>query len=145
MDNHWQAFWFKQSKQFFDTANEHLKDIFKEKSVDPNDYLDEINEWLADFQKKWQATFTDLSSSEPISYLTTLNKIFNQTTKLFIKKWAKKNKGKNPIENMIGLYELWIASCQEAFKKYQETEDYQNAYAELIHSAIQFWKTNSFK
>jgi hypothetical protein len=135
--------WIKQSKEFFETANDHLQDFFsKNNMLSPENHIDQIKTWLNHLKNQWeQAPFTSKQESYQ-QYLTMMNKIFNEASELMIKKWIKRVEEKEPIKNSLELYELWLDCCYEAYQKSMFIKAHQELYGNMMDAAIKFWKEN---
>jgi hypothetical protein len=138
---YWYDLWMKQSKEFFISANDYLKDLFdKEKNVDPREHLDQIQPWLDLLKKQWQ--FMPLNDQQKTfeTYFQMMNKMCGEATDLMMHQWISRSKENRPIRNIHELYTLWLDSCQEIYAKAMHSKSYQEAYGHFIDAAIKFWK-----
>lgn len=137
----WYDIWTKQSKEFFETANDHLQDLFAKNAVlNPEDHLSQINAWLDHLKSQWGLASFNIEQESYQLYLTMMNKIFSEAAELMIKKWIKRTEDNVPIKNIVELYELWLACCHEAYQKSIYTKTHQEMYGDMMNSAIKFWK-----
>jgi len=136
----WYALWMKQSREFFDSAQDNLQTIFKEgASTKPEDHMQEINDWLKNLKKQW--TFTELSEQQKKynEYWQMLTTMCTEASDLMLKEWIRRSHADNPIKNTRELYEVWLNSCQEIYKKNSQTKIYQEAYGEFLNAAFTYW------
>lgn len=137
-NTNWYELWMKQSKNFFETANENLKDMFeKSKYVNPEDHLKQINQWLEMLKNQWQfIQFTE----EQKRYQSQWMEMCSDASDLMLKQWIKRAQEDNPVKNIRELYELWLNCCHEIYQKLLQSKAYQEPYGEFMNAAMKFWK-----
>jgi hypothetical protein len=138
----WYEVWMKQSKEFFETANSNLKDMFeKEGFTNPENYSKLINEWLDLFKKQWQRAALNEQQKAFESYFKMTNKMCNEAVDRMREEWIKRSHDNNPIKNMQELYELWLDCCQDIYKKTMLSKDFQQAYSDYMNALLHFFKS----
>lgn len=137
--NHWTELWMQQSKDFFETTNETIKNIFtKHSPVNPEEHLKQINQWLEQLKNQWRVI--PFLGEQPPLYWKMIANMYDQAANLTLERWIKRSREKNPINTINELYELWLNCCREECLKATESKAYQEAYAEFMKSTLQFWE-----
>lgn len=139
----WYNIWMQQSKVFFDSANENLKNFFnQEKPFDPSAHMRQIENWLSELKKQWQMATWNMDMTSYSDYLTMMNKMMNDATDLMLKIWVKKTNAHEPINNVHDLYALWLNCCHDTYQKYMHSQDFQKAYGDFMNTLFKLWKAN---
>lgn len=137
----WYELWMKQSKDFFDSANKNLSNIFtKNAKVNPEEQLKQINQWLEAMKTQWE--FSQLTEEQKVyaTYWKTMSKMYQDASDLLLVEWIKRTREKNPVSSVRELYEMWLRCCQEIHEKSLRTKSYQESYGEFMSTAFKFWK-----
>lgn len=138
----WYQLWMDQSKEFFETANKNLAGFFgKGAAFNPEEHLQQINEWLESMKKQW--AFTRLSEEQKNyqNYWNIMTKMCNDASDLMVEQWIKRSREKHPVQNIRELYELWLNCCHEIFQRTMQTDAYQEAYGQFMNAAFKIWKS----
>ncbi len=142
LNTEWYDLWMKQSKEFFDSANKNLQDMFEPGAfAKPEDHLKQINQWLETLKNQWK--FTQFSEQQKAyeNYWKMMSKMCNDASDMMLDKWMERSREDKPIKNIRELYELWLNCCQEIYKKSMVSKDFQEAYGEFMNAALHFWKS----
>ena len=140
-NTNWYDLWMKQSKQFFETANDNLQDMFtKNKFVKPEDNLQQINVWLDKLKSQWENNQLTDEQKPFEAYWKMMSKMCSDATELMLNQWIKRSQEDNPIKTIRELYELWLSSCHEVYQKSLQSKAFQDAYNEFTQSAFKYWK-----
>jgi hypothetical protein len=138
----WYDLWMKQSKEFFDTADKNLKDLFNKSTFpNPEDHLKQIQKWLDALKTQWQ--FTQLTDQQKMyeNYWKMMSKMCSDASDMLVGQWIKRNREQDPIKNTRELYELWLNCCQEVYEKAMHSAAYQKAYGDFMNAALKYWKS----
>lgn len=141
-NTNWYDLWMKQSKDFFTSADDNLKDMFSKGTyANPQDHLEQINEWLEKLKHQWE--FTQLTEEQKVyqTYWKTMSKMCSDASDMMVEQWIKRSQEKNPIKTVHELYELWLNCCHEIYQKSVKSKAYQDAYGEFMNAAFKFWKS----
>lgn len=135
--NHYYELWMKQSKEFFESANQHLGNSFQH----PEEHGDQVEQWLKLLKNQWQfnQVTDDHKSFKP--YWEAAYKMYQEASDMMMKQWIERSHSENPITNSRELYELWLDCCHQIYKKSMATHDYQQAYGEFINATLHYWKS----
>lgn len=141
---YWYDLWMKQSKEFFESANNNLKNMFdqeKESYLNPEEHIKQIQEWLETLKNQWQ--FIQLNEQQKAyeTYWKMMNKMCAEASDMMLSEWMKKTREHQPIKNIHELYELWLNCCNEIYTKAMHSKSYQEAYGEFMNAALKFWKS----
>lgn len=137
----WYETWMKQSKIFFELANQNLSELLKQNAkATPEAYAKLANQWLENLRKQWDLSQAADERSADASYWKAMNKIYQEASDLLFAQWMKRYEDKNPVMNVQELYEMWLRCCQEIHERSLQSKSYQNAYGEFMNSAFKFWK-----
>lgn len=140
-DVNWYKLWMKQSQEFFDSANKHLRDMFiKEKLANPADHIEMINAWLDSMKQHWSAYQKQKESEH---YWELMQKIYSDAADLMLSQWMKRTREEHPIKNIHELYDLWLDCCHQMYQKKIKTKSYQEAYADFMDKALKFWESTT--
>lgn len=139
----WYDLWTKQSKEFFASADENLKNLFvQDNYLHPEEHLKKITEWLHTLKNQWSfMQFPDDQDNNAI-YWKQMNRMYHEASDLMIEQWIKLTRSHKPIRNVRELYHLWLNCCQEIYQKTLNTHAYQEKYGDLMNAAFYFWKNN---
>lgn len=139
----WYEVWMKQSKQFFETADKNLKGMFeKGSSVNPEDHLKQIQQWLDNLKAQWQFTQLTEQQRKYENYWKMMIHMCNEASELMLQEWIKRAHEPNPVKNIHDLYELWLNCCQKVYEKSMHTPHHQDFYGDYMNAVIQFWKSS---
>ena len=141
-DPEWYELWMKQTKDFFDTANKSLKDLFAQGSpVDPQQHLKQIDEWLDSLKAQWQSTQLTTDQKAYEAYWKMMSKMYMEATDLMLAQWIKRTQDHQPVTSIRELYDLWLNSCHQVYQKSLQSKSYQDVYGELMNATLKFWKS----
>ena len=136
----WYELWMQQSKIFFETTEQYLKDFFeKGKSISPEDHLKQVNEWLEILKKQWEIHLLTEKQKTYQTYWNMMSKLYGEASDLMLNEWIKRTKAETPIQSTRALYELWLHCCNEVYQKAMNSKDYQTAWGQWLNGALQFW------
>lgn len=136
----WYALWMQQSHDFFDSAQENLQHLFKsERTIKPEEHLEEINAWLDNLKKQWGSMQLAEQQKMYANYWKMLTTMCIEGTDLMLKEWIKRSHSDNPIMSIRELYEVWLNCCQEIYKQTMHTKAYQDTYGDLMNAAFHYW------
>lgn len=148
-DNHsktdftdWYNVWLKQSRTFYESANQHLQGMFdKNTEVNPEEHTKKIQVWLESLKK--QSDFSQLTDNQKIfiDYWQGVAKTYNEACDMLLQEWIKRSKENDPVKNIKELYEMWLNCCQAIYQQSLQNQSYQNAYGEFMNAAMTFWKS----
>lgn len=141
----WQKLWISQSKEFFESAEKNLKDIFNAKTFNPEEQMDQIQEWIESFKKQWEMSTLTTEEKAYRAYMKVMTEVYNNAANLLQKNWIKRIKNQKPITNVRELYELWLDCCQEVYEEALRSKAYQEAFTEFMNSAFKLWKSSITK
>lgn len=143
-DMSWYRLWLKQSQAFFDSANQHLREMFaKGQPVNPTEHLDKINIWLETQKAQWITTTN--AQKEHAYCWNIMQKIYSEATDVMAAQWIKRTQENNPIKNVHELYDLWLSCCHEMYQKMLHAKNYHEAYSEFMNKALKFWESATRK
>lgn len=137
----WYQMWSKQSKEFFETAEKNLQNLFaKGAVVKPEENLKQINQWVETMKTQWE--FSQLTDEQKAyaAYWKMMAKMCNDASDLMVSEWIKRSRQENPINSIRELYELWLHCCQEIHEKAIHSKAYHEAYGDFMNNAFKFWK-----
>lgn len=138
----WYDLWTKQSKEFFETAEKSLKQVFdKDAYKHPEDYMAQINQWQATMKHYWQVMQLNEQQKAAENYWKWMMKMCSEASDRMVDEWMKRAKKKDPVKNIHELYELWLNCCHEVYQQSTNTASYQKAYGDMMNSALEFWKS----
>lgn len=138
----WYELWIKQSKDFFETAEKNLKDLFPQNGfAHPEEHLKQINDWLETLKNQWR--FSQLNEQQRVfeTYWQATNKMYSEACDLMLAQWIQRSHEDNPVKNIRDLYELWLNCCQEIYKKSMSSKDFQQTYGDYMNAVLHFWKS----
>lgn len=138
----WYELWMQQSKEFFSTADDNLKNLFGQHNyVNPEEHMQQIQAWLDTLKNQWQ--FLQLSEQQRIyeNYWKNMTKMSNEAIDMMLHEWIKRTKENNPVKNTRELYELWLECCNNIYHKAIHSKSYQETYGELMNAALKYWKS----
>jgi Poly(R)-hydroxyalkanoic acid synthase subunit (PHA_synth_III_E) len=141
-NTNWYDLWMKQSKEFFDSADKNLKDVFGHgAAANPEDHLKQIQQWLETLKNQWQ--FAQLNEQQRAyeTYWKSMMKMCSDASDKMLSEWIKRSHDNNPIKNVQELYELWLNCCHEVYQKAMHTKSHQEVYGEMMDAALKFWKS----
>ena len=141
MDANWFDLWMKQSKEFFDSAETNLKDLFN-KSANPEDHLDQIKQWQDMLKNQWQFMELNPQQKEHEEYWQVMIKMCNEAFDMMVEQWIRRNREGKPIMDVRELYELWLSCCNDVYAKHMRTRSYQQMYGDFMNAALNYWKTS---
>lgn len=137
----WYEIWTKQSKAFFDSANENLQHVFSNHTqMNAEEQFEKIQRWLEQLKKQWQMQAFNSEQANASTYWTTILQMFNEASEQLMRKWTERQQQHDPIKNVHDLYELWLNCCHDVYQKTMKTHSYQETYANLMNQAFQYWK-----
>jgi hypothetical protein len=161
----WYEIWMKQSKEFFDSANQHLSDIFtahtqfnpqtqfdpqakfdphasfnSKAQLNPQEQIKQFYAWLETLKNQWQVNQLGEAQKAQQNYWQAMQKMCLDAADLMLKQWMQRNQEDNPIKNVRELYEVWLNCCHEVYAQAMHSKDYQQAYGEFMNASIHFWK-----
>ncbi|EKD71979.1 MAG: hypothetical protein ACD_46C00041G0003 [uncultured bacterium] len=132
--------WMNLSKQFYQSANENLQHIFsQEKKFEPENHIEMIQQWLNSIRDQWLNHSFGNNENQYQKHWQFMIKIYNESADLFLRQWIKQTQDQKPITNIQDLYELWLSSCNEIYRKSLHTAAYQEIYGEMMNAALKFW------
>lgn len=137
----WYELWMKQSKEFFETADKNLKDMFsKGTPVNPEEHMKQIRQWLDSLKNQWE--FIQLSDDQKAmqTYWKNMTKMCLDASDKMLEEWIKRSREKDPVKSVRELYEIWLNCCHEVYQKSLQSKTYQDAYGEFMNAAFKFWK-----
>lgn len=140
--NNWYELWMKQSKEFFETADKNLKDLFNKGAfVNPEDHLKQIQEWMDTLKNQWQ--FNQLNDQQKAfeNYWKTMMKMCNDASDMMLQEWIRRSRDQHPVKSIHELYELWLNCCHEIYQKSTHSKTYQETYGEFMNAAMKYWKS----
>ncbi|MBA3661406.1 MAG: hypothetical protein H0W64_06740 [Gammaproteobacteria bacterium] len=139
----WYNLCMQQSKEFFSSADENLKNFFATDGyLNPEDNLKKITEWLNTLKNQWSfLQFPDDQDGNAI-YWKNMNKMCHEASDLMVEQWVKRTRSQRPIRNVHELYQLWLECCQEVYQRSLQTNASPEKYGELMNAAFYFWKNN---
>src|SRR3990167_4338553 len=138
----WYALWMKQSKIFFDTANEKLHDLFSQEKLNhPEDHLKQIRLWLETLKNQWEMAKSHEQQKNVQAYWNMMMKMYQEASDLLLKQWIKRSQDENPIKSVRELYELWLNCCHETYQKSIRSKAFQDVYGEFFNAAVKYWQS----
>lgn len=140
-DADWYELWTKQSREFYESAESNLKEIFGEAALgNPENHLKQIQKWLDSLKDQWQ--FNQLTNDQKIyqDYWKMMAKMCNEASDMMMKEWVKRSREDHPIKTIRELYELWLNCCHEVYKKSLTSNAFQETYGELMNASLKFWQ-----
>ena len=141
-DTNWYELWMKQSKEFYDSAEKNLKDIFSPGiSTNPEDHMKLINQWLNLLKSQWQMEQFSEQQKALETYWKMMLKMNIDASDMMVQQWRQRSKDNNPINNIHELYNLWLNCCHEVYKNAMHSKPYQDTDGEFMNAAIHFWKS----
>lgn len=142
----WYELWMRQSKEFFESANKNLGDMFmKNDFAHPENHMKQIHAWLEALKSQWQ--FNPLNEQQKIyeNYWKMMAKICNEASDMMVEQWLKRSQQQNPVKDMRELYELWLNCCHEMYQKSLQSKNMQEAYGNMMNAMMQFWRSSMHK
>lgn len=139
----WYKLWMEQSKEFFDSAEKNLKNVFGQQAAFASEEnKKQINDWLATLKQHWD--FAKLSEEQKAYavYWQKMAEMCKEASDKMVEEWIKRSQENNPIKNAHELYELWLKCCNDIYQKTMQTKSYQEAYGEFMNAAMKFWKNS---
>lgn len=141
-NTNWYELWMKQSKEFFDSAEKNLKDVFdKTNSTSSEDQFKKMADWQDMLKKQWQFNHLDEHQKAFENYWKAMIKMSFDASDMMMEQWKKRMDTDNPVKNVRELYDLWLNCCHEIYQKGMQSKSYQDAYGEFMNAAIKFWKS----
>ena|SRR3990167_10455630 len=138
----WYALWMKQSKIFFDTANENLQDIFTtEKLIRPEEHLAQIQNWMENLNRQWGVHQPADDQEAYQAYWRMMARMCNDASALLLDQWMQRSREDNPIKTIRELYELWLSCCHDVYQRSVRSKNYQDMYGDLMNASIKFWQS----
>ena len=145
-DMNWYKLWMKQSQEFFDSANKHLRELFaRGEPVNPADHVEKINAWLETLKLNWSAASITNEHKDQAYCWNVMQTIYSNAADGMTAQWIQRTQENNPIKNTHELYELWLKSCQEMYQKMLSTKTYHETYSEFMNKALKFWESTTRK
>lgn len=141
-NTNWYDLWMKQSKEFFESANQNLQGMFAQGNyANPEDHLKQINDWLNSLKSQWQ--FMQLNEQQKAyeNYWKFMAKMCSDASDRMLNQWIKRSQEQRPVKDIRELYELWLNCCNEVYEKAMQSKSYQEAYSEFMKAALKFWKS----
>lgn len=141
-NTNWYELWMKQSKEFFDSANKNLNELFGANTfANPEDHLKQIQQWLDTLKSQWQ--FIQLNEQQKAyeNYWKSMAKMCTDASDLLLGQWIKRSQEQKPIKDVHELYELWLNCCHQVYEKSMQSKSYQETYSEFMQAALKFWKS----
>lgn len=140
-DTNWYELWMKQSKEFFESADKNLKEIFGKHSIaNPEEHLKQVEQWLETLKKQWESSQLTKEQKAYQEYWKMMAKMYSDASDMMLQEWIKRSHHDNAIKNIRELYELWIQCCHSVYQKSLQSNAYQEAYGDFMNAAIKFWK-----
>lgn len=134
--------WANQSKDFFNSANHYLTDLFSGQNYKkPEDYLSNIQGWADHMKTQWAHFYPTEEQKMFSGFLKNMNQVHHDAIDRMIDEWMLKAKQNDPIKNTRDLYELWLNCCDEIYKKSIQSKTYQKSYHDMIQNMFEYWKT----
>lgn len=141
-NQNWYDMWMEQSKQFFNTANSNLKNVFEGQTFSkPEDHLQQIQAWLETLKSQWNVMNVSQDQKQYEKYWKAMIEMSTEASELLLAEWIKRTRDNKPISDVRELYELWLNCCQEVYTKKIHSANYQEMYGEFMNAAMKFWKT----
>lgn len=138
---YWYDLWMKQSKEFFDSTDKHLKGLFdNHAAVNPEEHLKQIHAWLETLKNQWQFLKLTEEQSAYEKYVNSISVMCIDASNLMVQKWIQRYKDNRPIKTSRELYELWLDCCHEVYESAIRVKSYQEIYGDFMNAAIQYWK-----
>ena len=138
----WYNVWLKQSRAFYESADQNLQGMFNNKTpINPEEHLEQIQAWLASMKNQWD--FSQLSDNQKIfaDYWQGVAKTCNEACDLLLQEWIKQSKEKKAIRSIKELYDMWLNCCQTIYQQSLQTKAYQESYGDFMNAAMTFWKS----
>ena len=143
----WYDLWMKQSKNFFESANDHLENFFsdKEKYTHPEEHLRQIHAWLDILKKQWQST--PLSGEQKLyeKYIKIMNEMVMEASDRMVELWIKRSHTDHPIKSIHELYAVWLDCCHDIYTNAMRSQTFQEAYGDWMNATLKFWKAMNLK
>lgn len=147
-DNHFKPhenfyeMWMAQSKTFFETADKNLREMFgNDVYKHPEAHLDEINKWLDSLKAQWEQNQYLDGQKIYQDYWKFMHKLCHDAADTMMREWIKRSRDRHYVKNIHDLYELWLRSCSDSYKKSLESVNGHDTYAEFMNQAIKFWQS----
>lgn len=129
--------WMDQSREFFTTADEYLKNMFsKNMSVDPEENIERIQSWLKVMKQNWNTTQSEKDQKD---YWQAMTKICNEAADLMLQEWIRLGRDNKPVNSIQDLYQLWMRCCSDVYQRSLLTKNFQDAYGDFMNTAFNFW------
>lgn len=143
MYTQWYKVWTEQSKEFFESADKNLKNLFGQPAaVDPSQHLNQINDWMNSLKQQWEFSRLTQEQQAYAEYWKKMLEMSKEASDQMLAEWIKRSKEGKPVQDVHELYELWLKSCHDIYQKSMQTKSYQEAYGEFMNAAMKFWKTS---
>lgn len=141
-NTNWYEIWMKQSKEFFESAEKNLKDVFERSGVsNPEDQFKKMQDWQGMLKKQWQFLQLDEQQKAFENYWKAMMKMSMEASDMMVEQWKKRMNTDHPVKDVRELYDLWLNCCHEIYQKGIQSKSYQEAYGEFMNAAIKFWKS----
>lgn len=132
--------WFKQSQDFYKSAEAHLKNFFEtQQPFNPEQHLEAVQQWLAMLRDQWQQQQLGAQQQQFAEYWQRAANLSNEAADLMLKEWIKRTQQNEPIQNIRELYELWIQCCHTVYERAMQTKAYQETFGKWMNDALKFW------
>lgn len=142
----WYDIWMKQSKNFYETSEKNLKELFANNTqMNPEEQMKLIQHWSDTLKNQWSHIQLNEQQKAYETYWKMINKMCLEANDRLVQKWMENIKENNPIKNTHDLYALWLDCCNEVYKKFMHSDAYQEAYGNMFNAAIDFWKKAFYK
>lgn len=129
--------WMEQSREFFKTADEHLKKTFvKDTTVNPEENIENIRAWLKLMKQNWKEAKHAQDADEQWQAMTT---ICSDAADMMLEEWIKLAREDKPVKSIQELYELWLRCCNDSYQQSMRIKQFQDTYGEFISTAFRFW------
>ena len=140
----WYDVWMQQSRTYFESADEHVKELFAQNVfAKPEENLKDINKWLESLKSRWERTQGMGGEDNFHPYWKMVSKMYQDAADLMLKEWIKRSHGTHPVNGIHDLYELWLSSCHQVYQQTLHTKMYQDMYGDLMSAAAKFWQTTT--
>jgi hypothetical protein len=141
-DTGWYELWMKQSREFYDSAEKNLKEMFAPgASANPEENMKLVNQWLDSLKQQWQSAQLGEQQKAFENYWKMMMKMCMDATDMLVQQWTQRARENQPVKSVRELYDLWLNCCNEVYSKSMHSKSYQEAYGEFMNAAIHFWKS----
>ncbi|MFZ2315874.1 MAG: poly(R)-hydroxyalkanoic acid synthase subunit PhaE [Gammaproteobacteria bacterium] len=138
----WYSLWLKQSRAFYESANQNLQGMFdKNAHVNPEEHAEKIQEWFESMKKQWDVGALPQDQKIFAEYWQDVAKTCNEACDMLLQEWIKRSKQNDPVKSIKELYEMWLNCCQNIYQQSLQNHSYQEAYGNFMNAAMKFWKS----